>query len=779
MLVAGFLRIYSSRNLGLVLPVAAIILFCFHIFFLLLDFFARKHLDGVYSILKNKQTIYTLIIFTCELLCMMLVMFFSIGPQLFTLTYIGLFPVVIQFLATFSISIFIFFRFSSQIRRSIIDFFHHTMTESLFFIALLIEVYFLTQWLINIIKQWLPGIAARIGENQIAGNLTFVFILFLFVDLFLFFFSKMSWKTPDFATTAAEKQGKKKTFFSNQLLLSFIISLVFSILILIFFHPGYETNDDMIMIQYLSGFFGGGPSEFSVHSNVILGFLFKALFHVSPTINWVVFFYFITLFFSTVTLIYCLLSVNYHKIYLVLGIAFILITYNYFFLNINFTTTASFASIAGVILLLSGLKLTGKPFIIQFCMSAFLLLAGSLIRLDALLMVLVMISPIFLFLIPKLFSHRNIFAFGLLILVVGSTIIFNRIYINHNPLWNAFTRYVYVNHQLRDTPIHNNMDFQSSWVNSLGWSANDQQLFAYWISLDKNVFSVATMEKIRDTIPHWNYDVKQSLEFFPIILGSRPNRDFLLFSCTITLCLLLGSKERRLAYLAILSLSLFLGIGFILHFGYKFPSRVSIPLICSYTISLLTAPSIMRIQPTGKMLPRRPGFQRIGLVLSLVLLVQSWYLVKQPFDLSKINKMHQETYTEYVSKINELVRMGNISDRSLILAPSVGFPFHYMNPFQLYYPAVDIITGGWNSFSPGYDEMLSNHGFTDDPNTYVDRSDFYLLTSEKLIPNIELFYHEHYALNVHGEIVSYINNDPALLPSGKSIVLYRLIAKKE
>ena len=55
-------------------------------------------------------------------------------------------------------------------------------------------------------------------------------------------------------------------------LASLLCAIAFFILYLFVFRPGYQVDDDITMIQLVSGYFGK-PVPFMVFSNVILGFL--------------------------------------------------------------------------------------------------------------------------------------------------------------------------------------------------------------------------------------------------------------------------------------------------------------------------------------------------------------------------------------------------------------------------------------------------------------------------------------------------------------------------
>ena len=75
------------------------------------------------------------------------------------------------------------------------------------------------------------------------------------------------------------------------------VALAFFILYLFIFRPGYQVDDDITMIQMVSGYFGGQPVPFMVFSNVILGFLLNFLYRLPTNLNWEILLFLRSIFF--------------------------------------------------------------------------------------------------------------------------------------------------------------------------------------------------------------------------------------------------------------------------------------------------------------------------------------------------------------------------------------------------------------------------------------------------------------------------------------------------
>ena len=119
-------------------------------------------------------------------------------------------------------------------------------------------------------------------------------------------------------------------------LASLLYAIAFFILYLFVFRPGYQVDDDITMIQLVSGYFGK-PVPFMVFSNVVLGFLLNFLYRLPTNLNWEILIFFGINFLSVWCLVTIVLSMPLKFAYRFFGILVILELDSLFLLNITFT----------------------------------------------------------------------------------------------------------------------------------------------------------------------------------------------------------------------------------------------------------------------------------------------------------------------------------------------------------------------------------------------------------------------------------------------------------
>ncbi len=279
-----------------------------------------------------------------------------------------------------------------------------------------------------------------------------------------------------------------------------LCAISFFVLYLFVFRPGYQVDDDITMIQLVSGYLGGTPVPFMVFSNVILGFILNLLYRMPTNLNWEILIFFGIHFLSVWCLVYvvsCLPLKSVHKFF---GILVILLSDSLFLLNITFTTTAAFAVISGFVSILAATYNQSPLPRRMLLFGGLLILAGSLIRIESFLLVLLVIVPS-LIIIHSFFDHKNlIISLLTAIIVVASFYLFNMIYVKSFPQWKSFYAYNDVRSQLQDTPRVHLSNVKNAYY-AVGWNFNDYKLFMSWFFPDEQLFSISNLQYLVIHIP--------------------------------------------------------------------------------------------------------------------------------------------------------------------------------------------------------------------------------------------------------------------------------------
>ena len=186
-----------------------------------------------------------------------------------------------------------------------------------------------------------------------------------------------------------------------------LISLLLCALALVtalLLHPIYETNDDPAMEALLYGFSGEGGTSYLVFLNRILGIILLALVTVIPQINW----YFVMHYAVCLTSMFVLSRSfigRFNKTGI--GISAVVITASletlYF---VQFTKTAAIASVAGIIGLLYALREERKNKA-MIAVSIVLIIIGSMVRFESLIMVCPFLFFVYLFELIDVFKNQK------------------------------------------------------------------------------------------------------------------------------------------------------------------------------------------------------------------------------------------------------------------------------------------------------------------------------------------------------------------------------------
>ena len=183
---------------------------------------------------------------------------------------------------------------------------------------------------------------------------------------------------------------------------SIFVMTVFSVTCLGFMHPGYAINDDLKIISVLYGFPGGNPTPFLIYSNILLGFILAPLYALPTALNWEILIFSLINLLSLWGLMYILFASPMQILNKVMGACIILAGAAYFMLNITYTSVALLACFAGICLIWSICKVILPPKKAPIVSGVILVLIGSLIRIEMLVLILPVTISGLIFIAPSL-----------------------------------------------------------------------------------------------------------------------------------------------------------------------------------------------------------------------------------------------------------------------------------------------------------------------------------------------------------------------------------------
>jgi len=306
-------------------------------------------------------------------------------------------------------------------------------------------------------------------------------------------------------------------FFSQRpLLISSFAVLFLATLQLFLFRPYYALNDDTFKIFFTQGVGTDlTPSEFIGYSNPLWGHLFKTLFTLFPHVPWYGMLMLTVQTLSLWALLYAFLMGSHPKFKTLLFALSFFSIYFFFFTSIQFTITAILAAQSALFLLLclwkEG-KLTRHPIALGAC--ALLFFVGSLIRLEALFLLLFSALPLLAYLwfsaAPKTRDQllgQKAFLLSL-ILLVGGGALYNHFWYEKTPGWSEFDRFDHQRLDLMDYRINPYNEKNRPFYEQAGWSENDFHMFKDWYYMDKDLYDPAKMRELAGHFPRFGVEGK-------------------------------------------------------------------------------------------------------------------------------------------------------------------------------------------------------------------------------------------------------------------------------
>jgi hypothetical protein len=559
-------------------------------------------------------------------------------------------------------------------------------------------------------------------------------------------------------------------------LASLLCPIAFFILYLFVFRPGYQVDDDITMIQLASGYLGGMAVPFMVFSNVILGFILNFLYRLPTNLNWEILIFFGINFLSAWCLVYVIFTLPLKSAYKFLGVLAILLSDSLFLLNITFTTTATFAVISGFVSILAvAYKRSPLPRR-MLLFGGLLILAGSLIRIESFLLVLLMIFPS-LIIIHGFFDLKNLITSSLIsILVVALFYLFNTIYVKSFPQWNSFYAYNDVRSQLQDTPRVHLSNVRNAYYD-VGWNFNDYKLFMSWFFPDEQLFSIANLQYLVIHIPGTERNVLgAALSYFypkPFFDDVDSFPYFLMIAAELIALAIYPSLRKALWPLVILLLT-FLILIFYLIWIEKVPVRVWDSFIATtsvFSLFILLWVKLNADQPDSQ---RRNVF---AFTVPVLLCVASLFALFYAVSITQLNEQRQTAYQNVLSDLKTLQTQGRLQSNALIVSPAMGIPLVWSNPMFLDLPRAQYIEMGWLTFSPPYYSVLHEFNIQSLPAGFYQKENVYLMVRASLVESMIEYIFDHAGVVVAPQLIySMPNHD--FDTTYNNVKLYKLILQK-
>ncbi|MCC6768106.1 MAG: hypothetical protein IT240_03605 [Bacteroidia bacterium] len=346
----------------------------------------------------------------------------------------------------------------------------------------------------------------------------------------------------------------------------------------------YETNDDFFMNSIVSGYSGGMPDAHLPYTHFFIGLALSGLYKLSTALNWYALYLLLTHFISWLILFRCFAAKK-APLYPLLALSGLFIALEpVFFTNLQFTTSATLAALAGMCLIHFAFTTNQLRRKTLFAGMALVLFAAMIRESSAIMAIL--------FCMLTFVNFRNMKAMLPPLLVAGLLLAFiwglqfaNRLYFEQSPEWSAYYHNVKSGNRFNDNPafynkvVNVNMNVRA--IN--GWSQNDLNLFGAFFRNYEPVYNIEAYDKL----------YKSYASFSPL-----PLRDFIYsfrtgFGLPFVLFILLyaffnAQKDEKLRLL--LQGILLLVLAWYIYAALQMKERALLSMLMAFCIGVLLIP---------------------------------------------------------------------------------------------------------------------------------------------------------------------------------------------
>lgn len=279
----------------------------------------------------------------------------------------------------------------------------------------------------------------------------------------------------------------------------FLINITIVIVLLFLGAIQFETIDDYMIYELLSGKWGQATS-YTVYINIFLSKVLVSLFKLVPSVNWYVLMLLSTHIISFTTLGYLINKRFKNGMYIY---ALVLITiYIPLLVFLQYTSQSAILILVGC--LFSSNIITNNDKKYKLIFPGVLILLGSLIRFDSLMCVLPYVGLMFILRLinNKLHKKEIILKVCFYLVTLLSCFILKQVHINiynTNSIYKEYLEYNNIRTFIHDY-LGNNYNQNIEVYNKVGWSINDYNSMMLFNNADDLVFSIDKMKYIINNV---------------------------------------------------------------------------------------------------------------------------------------------------------------------------------------------------------------------------------------------------------------------------------------
>ncbi len=543
----------------------------------------------------------------------------------------------------------------------------------------------------------------------------------------------------------------KKTYqvISNSpLALSLILNLVLFTLFFAAFSPHYQTNDDRSMMGIASGSRPGGPSEYLIFINVIIGHILKFLYISLPDFNWYAIVFYALHFIALTAILYVLLKKNRSFYIYVLYLLFFIFFEIPLLARLQFTSTAFVVGISGLLLLTTVDMQSNYHKKILICILGVVLVVSSgLIRANVLNLLFALWVPYLLLQFYKTRKINHVIPIAIAFLLFYGAGQYNSNYYQSDPGWSYYRQYNSLRAQITDYPSYRYNDETKEVYEHVGWSANDVSMIRNFVFADTEKYNLEDLSYIVANITPDQRGYNEVYSTLTAAINRTSIYSKIIILSFLTLAFLCVKRHEKMAIVMFIILA-FAAAVYLSYYG-RLPSRVFFPIVYFVALFILYYLS-SGLSSYSKRIKGNKYLTGLYVFVTVICLAFSMYYFTDTAQISRSRDIVASDFDD----IRE-----QMSEENYIYATQAGMLSNQNLKIDFYNNASDddddysgsfrsVPLGGWSTPSPFYFERLAQHGAE---NVFFDvlyRDDMLLLVSSRIINRYIQYMQENYNMEI-------------------------------
>jgi hypothetical protein len=501
-------------------------------------------------------------------------------------------------------------------------------------------------------------------------------------------------------------------------------------------------NDDYWALFILKGtVLNRAPSEWNLLENVILCLGLKDLYLKFPAIQWYTWFFVTAEFLSLWAILasFQLGSSRFFKtsFFIISSVALEI----HFFDCLQWTMVAAVAA-AAALLLLAGVWRRGdwRFLPLGLAMAFVLLLISVLIRYKALLLMAAVFFPAMIYLSWKIKMTGARWTILLFLTFAAAlsvaAVIYDRDYYSRDPDWKKAREAHVQQDNLIDlrNPVYNKTT--KPLFDSIGWTANDFNLFIshYW--MDEDVYSAEKLKKICDYFPQLALNKDTQDSFGAMFLNLRTPLAILFFLAMFPFLL-------EDFWQLVFSGGWTVLIVIFCWFDLKIPERIYLPCFFLQINTIISFADFKSHGSAEKSNQVSPIF-RLGIFYLGLIFLFSVYLIHLEYNRNREWTLNAADLKTSVEKLNP-------QDDQLYITWGSAFPYEKIDAFNMdFLKHFHVVSLAWFERTPTTQAMLDWFGYKNLFKEMVDSPDVFLICSPYQYSLYYAYMLEKYKLKTYG-----------------------------